>query len=432
MNYLHVIASMNPRAGGPCQGVRNLAAQALEGGHSLEVVCLDDPAAAYLAGEKITVHALGQRRGAWGYHPALRPWLVENLPRFDVVILNGLWLYPGYVLSKLALQPNGPPYFVFPHGMLDPWFQPAPGRRWKAFRNWVYWKLIERHVIDRAAGILFTCAEELRLAQDTFRPYHPQQQINVGYGVAQPPEFNPRMAAAFQQSCPGLNDRPYYIFLGRIDSKKGVDLLLEAYAAVHGNAAGAGVPPANSGPAPTPALVVAGPGLDTEYGQRMQQLARKLCPPAPDSGARPAVFWPGMLTGDAKWGALYRASAFVLPSHQENFGIAVVEALACATPVLISNQVNIWREIKADGAGLVAADTAEGVRQLFAQWEHLSAEAKQAMIQAAKHSYYNRFGVVNAARSLLMTLEELSSQKKTNAAELLPLRRLFSRTAHKS
>jgi hypothetical protein len=72
-----------------------------------------------------------------------------------------------------------------------------------------------------------------------------------------------------------------------------------------------------------------------------------------------------MLSGAAKWGALYGCEAFVLPSHQENFGIAVVEALACGKPVLISDQVNIWREIVEDGAGLVEGDAEEGVEKLL-------------------------------------------------------------------
>jgi glycosyltransferase involved in cell wall biosynthesis len=412
MKYLHVIASMDPRTGGPCQGVRNLAASALKRGNTLEVVCLDDPASNYLTCESLVVHALGKRRGAWGYHPALRPWLEANLPRFDAAILNGLWLYPGYALSQLALRSNMPPYFVFPHGMLDPWFQQSPERRWKAMRNWCYWKLIEQHVVRRAAALLFTCAEEMRLARGTFRPYQPRRQVNVGYGVSEPPEFNERMVDAFAQDCPGLNGRPYFIFLGRIDPKKGVDLLIQAYATVYGNGK---VPASRSsvgGHAVTPALVIAGPGLETEYGRQLQQLAAKLCPPTPNSQTRPAVFWPGMLIGDAKWGALYRANAFVLPSHQENFGIAVVEALACMTPVLISNQINIWREIETDRAGLVADDTLAGMRQLFQRWENLSREEKKAMTWAAKDSYFNRFGVAGAAENLLATMEEIIVEKK--------------------
>ena len=79
-----------------------------------------------------------------------------------------------------------------------------------------------------------------------------------------------------------------------------------------------------------------------------------------------------MLTGHAKWGAFYGAEAFILPSHQENFGIAVVEALACGKPVLISKQVNIWHEIIEGGGGLVEEDTTAGTLRLLESWQRLS------------------------------------------------------------
>ncbi len=83
-------------------------------------------------------------------------------------------------------------------------------------------------------------------------------------------------------------------------------------------------------------------------------------------GIEARVHWTGMLEGDLKWGAFHAAEAFVLPSHQENFGIAVVEALACGVPVLISDKVNIWPDIVQDEAGLVNADTAEGTYRSMA------------------------------------------------------------------
>ena len=86
-----------------------------------------------------------------------------------------------------------------------------------------------------------------------------------------------------------------------------------------------------------------------------------------------------MLSGDRKWGALRAADAFVLPSHQENFGISVVESLVARRPVLISNQVNIWPQIEADGVGLVDEDTVDGTERLLRRWFALSAAERENM-----------------------------------------------------
>src|SRR5437762_5411066 len=104
-----------------------------------------------------------------------------------------------------------------------------------------------------------------------------------------------------------------------------------------------------------------------------------------------------MLTGDTKWGALSAAEAFVLPSHQENFGIAVAEALACGTPVLISNKVNIWREIAADGAGFVDEDDEPGTARLLAKWLATPEGEREKMRRAAEQSFRTRFEVQMAA-----------------------------------
>jgi glycosyltransferase involved in cell wall biosynthesis len=114
-----------------------------------------------------------------------------------------------------------------------------------------------------------------------------------------------------------------------------------------------------------------------------------------------------MLTGEAKWGALNGAEAFVLPSHQENFGIAVVEAMACGVPVLLSRQINICREIAEDRAGFVAEDTREGTESLLLSWARLSDQDKSVMKKAAKTSYEKRFGISRTADNLLSTIEDL-------------------------
>ena len=125
-------------------------------------------------------------------------------------------------------------------------------------------------------------------------------------------------------------------------------------------------------------------------------------------GVTSAITWTGMITGAMKWGALHAAEVFVLPSHQENFGIVVAEALAAGVPTLISNKVNIWREVRADGAGLVAEDTLVGVSELFQSYLGLPDEQKLAMRQRARECFERRFEIKKAAETLRAVLTSVT------------------------
>ena len=392
---------MDPQTGGPCQMIRNFAPSFMEQGHILEVVCLNDARADFLGHDPFPVHAVGQGRGAWNYHAGLTPWLRQNLCKYDAAILNGLWQFQGYSLWQASKRPDAPPYFLYPHGMLDPWFQKLSVRPVKAVRNVMMWKTFQHRIIHRAAGLLFTCEEERRLARLPFKPYRPRLESVVGLGVPQPPAPTPRMASAFAEKCPGTKGEKYFLFLGRVHPKKGVDLLIKGYAALCDSVS-------KAEQAKLPRLVIAGPDLETAYGQEMQKLAAQICPSN-------SVFWPGMLKGDAKWGAIYGCEVFALISHQENFGIAVVEALACGKPVLISSQINIWREIEDDKAGLVRGDTTTGATELFQEWKKLSADKLAAMQQAAKRCYLNHFGPDLATRRLIETIEKCTKATGTKS-----------------
>jgi glycosyltransferase involved in cell wall biosynthesis len=265
--------------------------------------------------------------------------------------------------------------------MLDPWFQRDRSRRLKAARNFFYWWMVERHVVNGADALLFTCEEELRLARQTFGGYRPRREINVGYGIPEPPPFTESMRTAFLERVPGLGGRPYVLFLGRIHPKKGGDLLVNAYLQILKT--------------DFPDLVIAGPGWDSEFGRRV----------AAAVGEHPKIHRVGMLEGEAKWGALYGCDAFVLPSHQENFGIAVVEALACNKPVLISNKVNIWREIAEDGAGVVEEDSVEGTARMLQRF--VEGEMAGGDKGRFRGCFRRRFEIQQAAQSFIVALEPL-------------------------
>ncbi|MES2646508.1 MAG: glycosyltransferase [Bacteroidota bacterium] len=390
MRVLQVIASMDPAAGGTSQGIRNSIPELEKLGYQNEVVCLDSPDAAFIKKDLFKLHAIGPSKGPWQYSPNLLPWLSANLVNFDVVIINGLWLYHGYaVMKQIGSEKrkgnNKTRVYIMPHGMLDPYFQKAGSRKLKAIRNWVYWKAIEGKIINTADGILFTCESEKVLARQTFTPYKPKRELNVGYGIQTPPPFDSTFLTAFYSKCKGAENQRYLLFLSRIHEKKGVDLLLNAYKAVLKTKTG------NQEKNQIPKLVIAGPDIESAYGKEILKIV------ADDPSLERQVFFPGMLSGDAKWGAFYGCEAFVLPSHQENFGIAVVEALACSKPVLISDKVNIWNEISAENAGLVAEDTIEGTQKLLTDFFALSTEEKSTMGLNAFNCFKNKFTIEAAA-----------------------------------
>ena len=112
-----------------------------------------------------------------------------------------------------------------------------------------------------------------------------------------------------------------------------------------------------------------------------------------------------MLKEDLKWGTIRAADALIHPSHHENFGIVIAEAMACGTPVLISDKVNIWREVVASQGGFVEPDTVEGTRKLICRFLALSGEELAKMKTAARQGFLQYFNVEQSARNLLELID---------------------------
>ena len=340
----------------------------------MELVCLDDPAESYVQGQRFPVHALGPPRGSYRFTPRLQPWLRENLARFDGVVIHGLWQWHSY--GSYGVVRGRIPYVVFPHGMLDPYFKRAFPL--KHLKKQVYWLAREYRVLRDAKAVCFTTPIERDCAAKTFWPQRWKPAV-VSFGTSEPEGDRSTQREMFLGRFPALRERRFFLFLSRIHRKKGCDLLLEAMgrvAAAH----------------PDLDLVIAGPDED---GLRPQLEAQ-----AKHLGIDRRVHWTGMLEGDLKWGAFYAAEAFVLPSHQENFGVAVVEALACEVPVLISNKVNIWPDIAQDEAGIVNADTAEGTYRSMTRLLAMQPEERRRMVSNGLACFRARYEMKRTARAL--------------------------------
>jgi glycosyltransferase involved in cell wall biosynthesis len=384
---LHVIASLDPAGGGPVENLRHLVTALQNEKIDSEVACLDEPGSPWLRDFPGTVYALGRGRGTYRISYAAMSWLRENISKYDVVFIRGLWQFHGYAVRR-ALRGLSIPYFVFPHGMLDPWFQ--KGNVLKYLKKQVYWLSVEGAVVRNANGVLFTSTEELVRARSCFWPYRAKEQV-VPYGTAHPPGIPSELRRRFLEEFPALLGKRIVLFMGRLQKKKGADLLLEAFCEVCALRAEF-------------SLVFVGPDEDGTGAVLQSRCVLR--------GLSGRIQFLGMLTGERKWSALHAAEVFALPSHQENFGIAVAEALACGKPVLISNKVNIWREIIADGAGFVAEDNLEGTIELLQKWVSVLGAERDAMARRAIDCFRNRYDIKQTAAAL----GELVSSSRSSVA----------------
>lgn len=382
LRVIHVVRSLRAETGGLAAAVRHIVATQRASGDEVTIVSLD-PADAGEAG----VVVVGERSHGYGYAADLAPWLRAHAGGCDAVCVHGLWQYPGLGTWR-ALRGSGTPYIVYCHGMLDVWFKRA--HPLKHLKKWLYWPWAEYRVLRDAAAVCFTAEEERRRARESFWLYRARERI-VSLGIESPPAEARRQLDAFGAAAPLLRDRRFLLFLGRVHPKKGVDLLIEGYAE------------AWRGRGDAPLLAVAGPGGDEAYAQRLRAEAER-------RGIASKVVWLPMLSGDVKWGALRACEAFALISHQENFGVAVVEALACGKPVLISDQIAIHREIAADGAGIVETDTAAGAGAALARWRDCAAAERRAMAEAAEACFRQRFEIGRATESLRALIREVGGR----------------------
>jgi glycosyltransferase involved in cell wall biosynthesis len=252
-----------------------------------------------------------------------RETLLGLLKASDIVHLHTMWSQLNAVVA-MACRRMDKPYVVSPHGMLDPYSIGV-----KALKKRLYLKLVERRTLRGAAAVVFTAEDERDLAIEKVGHVINPQVIGLG---ADAPDTSPdRLVELFRAAHPDLSTKRLLIFLGRLHPKKRPDVAIRAMAGIVSKV-------------PDAVLLVAGSGESTYVGE-LETLVNKL-------GLDGSVRFLGHLTAEAKWSALAASEIFMLPSLQENFAIAVAEALQLGTPVLITKTINIWREIVSAGAGI--------------------------------------------------------------------------------
>ncbi|MCB4457233.1 glycosyltransferase [Leisingera sp. McT4-56] len=389
MKILHLIRSADPEGGGPIEYARVMAEAHAQQGHESIFVTLDDPQAPFLKDFPFQVEAAGPVRGPLRRAPGFGARVSGLLAGADAAVIHGLWTHATTGAYR-EMKRAGFPWLVFPHGMLDPYFRQAG--RVKYLLKQAYWTLFLGRVLKDARAVLFTCQEEKRLARGAFRGYQGYRSKVLAFCAADQrrPEAEQREGrSSFRARLPKLGGRDYLLFLSRIHPKKACDNLIRSFAEAAARH-------------PQLDLVMAGPD-QVGWKAELEALADQL-------GIAGRVHWPGMIKGPEKSAAFAGARAFVLPSHQENFGLVVAEALSAGTPVLISGKVNIWREVVEDGAGLSGPDTVAATTATLCRFLSMPAAEAAEMQANCRGSYEARFSVESAARDLLEAISEAANR----------------------
>ena len=333
MKILHVITTCEPKKGGPIEGIKQFYNYYKEFGIDAHILCSDIKNSKWLKDKRLPkVFATGPKKFNYAYNPQMLTWLNKNINKYDAIIVNGIWQYHNYAVWKTAKKFNKP-YYVFTHGMLDPWFKENYFS--KHIKKVIYWNILQHKILKDAKSILYTSSEEKRLAKKSFYPFNVKEKV-IGYGIKGNLFNINRNNNSFFKRFPETRNKKIILFFGRVHEKKGLDILIKCFIKTFNKNANFH-------------LVIAGPYNKGSF-KELNGLIK-------NPQIKKSITWTGPLFDKLKWDTYTSSDIFCLPSHQENFGISVAEAMSCKKPVIITNKVNIWKIIKNNSAGFVSNDT---------------------------------------------------------------------------
>lgn len=333
MKILHVIANLSPRFGGPPKACLEMACAQAKLDHEVCICTTNQDGPGILPvpinqevvenGVRIQYFQVQSPR-SFCFSLPLMQYLRKIIQNYDVVHLHSVYLFPIAVAGYLCIKYKVP-YVFAPHGALDPYLYNR-----HRYRKAIAEKVYHDYIVKNASIIHFITKDEQILAEKYcfgVRGCVVPIGLNVDsyiYKISQ---------NSILSRFPELNGKKIILFLGRINFKKGLDILVDAFAAVAGELKDVH-------------LLLAGPD-DDGYGKKVASWLK-------NKNIMEKATFAGMLLGNEKLEAFHRSSVFVLPSYSENFGISVLEAMACGLPVIVSDKVNLWPDIVEAGAGLVA------------------------------------------------------------------------------
>jgi glycosyltransferase involved in cell wall biosynthesis len=373
LNILHVIRDLSRSTGGPVTALAGFAEAQAALGHRVTVL------ATARGGDRIAPHGailrLAPGFGSWSFSPALGAMAARLTQEADVVHGHMAWDYPVWAAARQARR-FGKPFVLSPCGHLDKWSMSQ-----KALKKKIYLAAMG-DAVHGAAALHFTTEGEREASREATGD---RFSVVIPLGTPEEAYANLPQAGAFSARFPALAGKRLVLFLGRLHSKKQPDVAIDAFHRVAAMDARL-------------YLVLAGPAAP-DYEAVLAARAQAL-------GLAERVTFTGLLQGEAVREAYAAAEIFVLPSFQENFGLAVAEAMAAACPVVVSDRLDLAAEIGAAGAGLVCAPQAEAIAAALARLV-ASEDERRRMGENGRALVLRRFTWPPIAAAMIETYERL-------------------------
>jgi glycosyltransferase involved in cell wall biosynthesis len=306
-------------------------------------------------------------------------WLSQNLKHYDIIHMHAVFSYtnsPAYRFCKR----DAIPYVISPHGMLEMWAMSY--KRWKKMP---YYKAIEKPALEKASAIVGAASEIASLKQLNLS----SPLKIIPNGIWQSDYTKPGDRELFYQHFPETRNKPLLLFLGRIDPKKGLDLLAQAFATVRQQF-------------PTAHLVLAGPDNIGFTPKVEAYFARE--------GCLSAITFTGMLTGELKQAALAAATVYTAPSYSEGFSMSVLEGMASSLPCVITTGCNFPEAAAAQVAHVVEIDATAIAKALI--YCLRDPEAAQAMGQRAKQLVFEHYSWETIGKQMLDVYQEIVTKSQ--------------------
>lgn len=314
-------------------------------------------------------------------------WLKRRIEDYDLIHIHALFSFTSTCAALTARQ-HGVPYIIRPLGVLSHWGMENRRRYLKALS--VYF--LERHILEHAAAIQYTSGQEEKEAEAT--RVHGNHSVVIPLGIDQAPFQNLPDSSEFYGRHLSTGSTPVVLFMSRLDPKKGLDLLLLAFAQLTRRH-------------PRCVLVIAGSGEES-FVRGLRDKAARL-------GIGDRIIWTGFLKGRDKLAALAAATVFTLPSYSENFGISLLEALAAGKACALTDAVGIADAVQEGGAGLVVP--CEAVPLASALDRLLSDVAlRQKLGDRARQLVERRFSLETMGANLVSLYDTILLRGRTNVA----------------